>query len=147
MNVFEMEKEFNYLMKQGQELIEKLKNTQDITLRNNMKEYTIIFNGKPEKWVVSDNTMTFDKAQEWINRQGGTPSTVGDLWAVDVETKKPRWLLLKEAGYKEWVWCDVDPEEVGRENPCIAYRANLGYGGVYGFSRFNFNYALCRVGF
>ena len=111
-----------------------------------MKEYTIIFNGKAEKWVISDEEMTFNKTQEWIKEKGGTPTTVSELWAIDSETQKPRWLLLKEAGAYGWCWAGEDPEEKGKENPRYAYFVSLIIGIVESTGRYGSNYALCRVG-
>lgn len=110
-----------------------------------MKEYTIIFNGKAEKWVVSDEEMTFDNAQEWIKEHRRTSATVGELWAIDSEMKKPRWLLLKEAGAKSWCWAGEDPEELDKENPRNAYYVNLDYGSVGNANRTGNGYALCHV--
>ena len=108
-----------------------------------MKEYTIIFNGKEEKWIRSDEEMTFDDAQKWIKKNRGTPATVSELWAIDSETQKPRWFLLKEAGARGWCWSDEDFERAR-----FAYGVGLSSGSVYANSRnYYIYYALCRVGF
>lgn len=113
-----------------------------------MKEYTITFNGTTETWIRSDEEMSFEKAQEWIKEKGKTPTTVSNLWETDSETKKPRWLLLKEAGAKFLCWAEEDPEEIGKENPSYAYFIYLFSGYVNGYSRSSYGYyALCRVGF
>lgn len=107
-----------------------------------MKIYTIIFNGKEEKWIRSDEEMSFGRAQEWMKEHNGTPATVSNLWEVDSDTKLPRWLLLKEAGATDWCWAGEDPEDA-----CFAYSVILYNGFVDGYNRYigdNF-YALCRV--
>lgn len=112
-----------------------------------MKKYKIKFNGKQETWIRSDGEMTFNKTQEWIKEKGGTPTTVSELWAIDSDTQKPRWLLLKEAGAKFWCWAGEDPEEKGKENPRYAHIVSLRVGYMYGYTRNGSNYGLCRVGF
>ena len=112
-----------------------------------MKEYTIVFNGKEEKWIRSDEEMSFGRSQEWMKEHNGTPATVSNLWETDSETKKPRWLLLKEAGAYGWCWAGEDPEEMGKENPRYAYVVRLSSGIVDSNGRYGSNYGLCRVGF
>ena len=112
MNFEEMEKEFNQLMKHGQELIEKLKrgqktesdfDTSDFDT-SDFDVYEINFNGKTERFHCSKQEMTFKKAQELIQKVGKKPLTVSELWAED-NSGIPRWQLLKDAGCKKWVWC------------------------------------------
>lgn len=91
--------------------------------------------------------MTFNKTQEWIKEKGGTLTTVSELWAIDSDTQKPRWLLLKEAGAKFWCWAGEDPEEKGKENPRYAYFVCLSSGIVDSNGRYGSNYGLYRVGF
>lgn len=110
-----------------------------------MREYKIKFNGKQETWIRSDEEMTFDEAQEWIKEKGGTPTTVSEFWTIDSETKKPRWLLLKEARVKGFCWVGEDPEEFGKEDTYYAYDVNLHYGNVHFNYRNGNSYALCRV--
>lgn len=125
MNIEEMEKEFNQSMKHGQELIEKLKMEQNCL--SNFDVYEINFNGKIERFYCSKEEMTFDKAQELIQKAGKKPLTVSELWKED-NRGIPRWQLLKDAGCKKWVWCQ-------EYSVSSAYYVGLDTGSVYTNSR------------
>lgn len=133
MNFEEIEKEFNELMKHGQELIEKLKKGQET--ESDFDVYEINFNGNIERIYFSKEEMTFEKAQEIIKKAGKKPLTVSDLWQKD-EKGVERWRHLKEVGCKKWVWCQEYSDNA-------AYLVDLYYGGVATFTRTYNGTALC----
>ena len=117
MNFEEIEKEFNELMKHGQELIEKLKKGQET--ESDFDIYEINFNGNIERIYCSKEEMTFDEAQELIKKAGKKPLTVSDLWQKD-EKGVERWRHLKELGGETWVWC----QEYSDNTASIVYLDN-----------------------
>lgn len=133
MNVEEMEKEFNQLMKRGQELIEKLKQGQKP--ESNFDVYEINFNGKTERFYCSKEEMTFEEAQELIEKAGKKPLTVSDLWQKD-EKGVERWRHLKDAGCVGWVWCQEYSDDT-------AFMIYLDHGVVNTNGRTNPGAALC----
>lgn len=111
-----------------------------------MKEYTITFNGKEEKWIRSDEEMSFGRAQEWMKGYNGTPATVDNLGEVDYKTKKFRITLLKEAGVDGACWSISETEKLTEATCdfymvtntfCLALNTSLTFSCNY--------YALCRV--
>lgn len=120
MNIEEMEKEFNQLMKHGQELIEKLKMEQNCL--SNFDVYEINFNGKIERFYCSKEEMTFEKAQELIQKAGKNLITMIELGKED-NSGVERWRHLKDAGCVDWVWCRVYSNN-------SAYQVNLNDGSV-----------------
>lgn len=107
MNIEEMEKEFNQLIRRGQEFIEKLKTGQKTESdfdTSDFDTYEINFNGKAERIYRSKEEMTFKKAQELIKKAGKKTLTVSDLWQKD-EKGVERWRHLKDVGCVDWVWC------------------------------------------
>lgn len=128
-----MEKEFNQLMKHGQELIEKLKTGQKT--ESDFDVYEIDFNGKTERFYCSKEEMTFEEAQELIKKAGKKPLTVSELWQKD-EKGVERWRHLKEVGCEKWVWCEEYSDSA-------AYGVNLNSGNVYTYARTGNNFALC----
>ena len=133
MNFVEMEKEFNQLMKHGQELIEKLKKGQKT--ESDFDVYEINFNGNIERIYCSKEEMTFEQAQELIKKVGKKPLTVSELWQKD-EKGVERWKHLKAVGCVVWVWCQEYSDNA-------AYDVNLHDGNVYANTRTNNNNALC----
>lgn len=133
MNFEEIEKEFNQLMKHGQELIDKLKEKQDCL--SDFDIYEINFNGNIERFYCSKESISFDDAQSMIKNAGKKPLTVSELWAED-NSGLPRWRLLKDAGCACWVWCQEYSDS-------SAYNVNLSNGGVTTYTRTNNHYALC----
>lgn len=133
MNIEEMEKELNQLMKRGQELIEKLKEKQDCL--SNFDVYEINFNGKIERFYCSKEIYSFDGAQSMIRNVGKRPVTVSELWDKD-EDGIERWRHLKNACCNIWVWCQEYSDS-------SAYYVYLHLGGVLIDTRTANYYALC----